>query len=146
MALSGDLFTVREGSHRKSSSPRSGRRVLFNVFSCSEEGRWVLPNSRFEASEFVPEGPSLSNAARGRCSPVCDGRRLVCICFVDLKDAYFHVPIAVHHRKFLRFSFLNQAYQFKVLPFGLSLAPRVFTRCVGAALSPLWLRGVRILP
>lgn len=65
---------------------------------------------------------------------------------VDLKDAYFHVPIAVHHRKFLRFSFLNQAYQFKVLPFGLSLAPRVFTRCVSAALSPLWLRGVCILP
>lgn len=65
---------------------------------------------------------------------------------VDLKDAYFHVPIAIHHRKFLRFSFLNQAYQFKVLPFGLSLAPRVFTRCVSAALSPLWMRGMRILP
>ncbi|KAL0149855.1 hypothetical protein M9458_054903, partial [Cirrhinus mrigala] len=65
---------------------------------------------------------------------------------VDLKDAYFHVPIAVHHRKFLRFSFQNQAYQFKVLPFSLSLAPHVFTRCVSAALSSLWMRGMRILP
>lgn len=27
---------------------------------------------------------------------------------VDLKDAYFHVPIAPHHRKFLRFSFQGQ--------------------------------------
>lgn len=65
---------------------------------------------------------------------------------VDLKDAYFHVPIALHHRKFLRFSFLGQAYQFKVLPFGLSLAPRVFTRCMNAALSLPWSRGMRILP
>lgn len=69
-----------------------------------------------------------------------------CFVSVDLKDAYFYVPIAVHLRKFLRFSFQNQAYQLKVLPFALSLAPRVFTRCVSAALSPLWMRGMRILP
>ncbi len=65
---------------------------------------------------------------------------------VDLRDAYFHVPIALHHRKFLRFSFQGQVYQFRVLPFGLSLAPRVFTRCMSASLSPLWSKGMRILP
>ncbi|KAK3562325.1 hypothetical protein QTP86_033390 [Hemibagrus guttatus] len=65
---------------------------------------------------------------------------------VDLKDAYFHIPIAVHHRKFLHFSFQNQACQFKVLPFDLSLAPHVFTRSVSAALSPLWMRSMRVLP
>lgn len=65
---------------------------------------------------------------------------------IDLKDAYFHVPIAPHHRRFLRFAFLGQAYQFRVLPFGLSLAPRVFTRCVAAALSPVQARGITILP
>lgn len=65
---------------------------------------------------------------------------------VDLKDAYFHVPIAPHHRQFLRFAFEGQAYQFRVLPFGLSLAPRTFTRCVAAALAPLQARGLRILP
>jgi len=42
---------------------------------------------------------------------------------IDLKDAYFHVPIAPHHRQFLRFAFQGQAYQFKVMPFGLSLDP-----------------------
>lgn len=65
---------------------------------------------------------------------------------IDLKDAYFHVPVARHHRQFLRFAFEGQAYQFRVLPFGLSLAPRIFTRCVAAALSPLQSRGMRILP
>lgn len=64
---------------------------------------------------------------------------------VDLTDAYFQVPIAVHHRKFLRFSCKNQTYQFRVLPFGFSLAPRVFTRCIKAAMSPLWSQGLWIL-
>ena len=65
---------------------------------------------------------------------------------IDLKDAYFHVPVAPHHRQFLRFAFRGQAYQFRVLPFGLSLSPRVFTRCVAAAIHPLQARGMRILP
>ena len=65
---------------------------------------------------------------------------------IDLKDAYFHVPIAPHHRQYLRFAFKGQAYQFRVLPFGISLAPRIFTRCVAAALAPLQASGMRILP
>ena len=56
---------------------------------------------------------------------------------LDLKDAYFHVPIDRDHWPFLRFAFQGQAYQFRVLPFGLSLSPRVFTRVVATALSPL---------
>ena len=55
---------------------------------------------------------------------------------VDLQDAYFHVPIVPHHRQFLRFAYQGHHYQFRVLPFGLSLSPRVFTRCVAAALAP----------
>ena len=65
---------------------------------------------------------------------------------LDLKDAYFHVPISRDHWPFLRFAFQGQAYQFKVLPFGLSLSPRVFTRVVAAALSPLQAGGLKILP
>ncbi|KAI2645552.1 ORF V: Enzymatic polyprotein [Labeo rohita] len=34
---------------------------------------------------------------------------------------------------------------YKVLPFGLSLSPRVFTKVTEAALSPLWRMGIRIL-
>ncbi|XP_074481579.1 uncharacterized protein LOC141761839 [Sebastes fasciatus] len=65
---------------------------------------------------------------------------------IDLKDAYFHVPIALPHRQYLRFAFEGKAFQFKVLPFGLSLAPRVFTRCMRAALAPMQARGMLILP
>ncbi len=64
---------------------------------------------------------------------------------IDLKDAYFHVSILPHHRPFLRFAFKGRAYQYKVLPFGLSLLPRVFTKVAEAALVPLKEQGVRIL-
>ena len=39
---------------------------------------------------------------------------------IDLKDAYFHVPIAQGARKYLRFCWRGRLYQFCVLPFGLS--------------------------
>ncbi len=55
---------------------------------------------------------------------------------IDLKDAYFHVLILPRHRPFLRFAFEGRAYQYKALPFGLSLSPRVFTKVVEAALVP----------
>ncbi|KAI2665750.1 hypothetical protein H4Q32_022839 [Labeo rohita] len=64
---------------------------------------------------------------------------------IDLKDAYFHVSILPRHRPFLRFAFEGRAYQYKVLPFGLSLSPRVFTKIAEAALSPLREMGIRIL-
>ena len=64
----------------------------------------------------------------------------------DLKDAYFHVPIASHHQHFLRFAFRGRHFQFKVLPFSLSLSPRVFTRVVAAALAPLQKQGMKVLP
>lgn len=41
---------------------------------------------------------------------------------IDLKDRD-HVPICRAHWQFLRFAFQGQAYEFKVLPFGLSLSP-----------------------
>ena len=63
---------------------------------------------------------------------------------IDLKDAYFHIAIYPAHRKFLRFAFQGKAYEYQAIPFGLSLAPRVFSKCVEAALSPLRSRGIRI--
>ncbi|KAL0147981.1 hypothetical protein M9458_056708 [Cirrhinus mrigala] len=64
---------------------------------------------------------------------------------VDIKDAYFHIPIAHHQRPFLRFAFEGVVYQYTVLPFGLSLAPFTFTKCIDAPLSPLRQMGIQIL-
>ncbi len=64
---------------------------------------------------------------------------------IDLKDAYFRMPICQDHHPFLRFAFQDRVYQFRVLPFGLSLSPRVFTRVVSAALCLLQCVGLKIL-
>lgn len=63
---------------------------------------------------------------------------------IDLIDVYFHVFIYPVHRKFLKFAYQGATYKFQGIPFGLSLAPRVLSKCVEAALFPLGKRGVRI--
>ncbi|XP_029965627.1 uncharacterized protein LOC115401518 [Salarias fasciatus] len=63
---------------------------------------------------------------------------------VDLQDAYFHISIYPAHRKYLRFAFKGTAYEYQTLPFGLSLAPRVFSKCVEAALNPMRASGLRV--
>ncbi|XP_011883883.1 PREDICTED: uncharacterized protein LOC105571025 [Vollenhovia emeryi] len=42
---------------------------------------------------------------------------------IDLQDAYLLVPIFQDDRKFLRFRFHGQLFQFRALPFGLASAP-----------------------
>ena len=64
---------------------------------------------------------------------------------IDLKDAYFQIPISRGHWRFLRLGFAGRVYEFQVLPFGISLAPRTFTRLMDVALSPLRQGGIRIL-
>jgi len=39
---------------------------------------------------------------------------------IDLTDAYYSVPIALVHRKLMRFVFRNQLFQFTCLPMGLA--------------------------
>ena len=56
---------------------------------------------------------------------------------IDLKDAYYSVPIAKHHRKFLRFSWRRQLWQFDSMPNGLALAPRKFTKLLKPVLAKL---------
>jgi hypothetical protein len=46
---------------------------------------------------------------------------------VDLKDAYFHVPIRAEHHKYLRFMWQGTVYQFQALPFGLSSLPSFYS-------------------
>ena len=63
---------------------------------------------------------------------------------IDLKDAYFSIPIADNHRKFLRFVWNGNLYQYNVLCFGLASAPRVFTKCMKPLITSLREKGYRI--
>jgi len=60
---------------------------------------------------------------------------------IDLKDAYYSIPIAAPYRQYLRFSWRGNLYQFTCLPNGLSCGPRKFTKLLKPALSALHLKG-----
>ena len=64
---------------------------------------------------------------------------------VDLKDAYFMVPIHEEDRAFLKFSFKERTYQFKCLPFGLACAPWVFTKILKPLAAQLRQLGMRLI-
>ena len=63
---------------------------------------------------------------------------------IDLADAYFHVPIHPDCQRFLTFVFEGTHYCYRVLPFGLSTAPRVFTRVARVMEAHIRRQGIRI--
>ena len=64
---------------------------------------------------------------------------------LDLQDAYLQVPVHPQSRRYLRFCLGDQVYQFRVLCFGLSSAPQVFTRVMAPVSSVMHRSGFRIL-
>ena len=54
------------------------------------------------------------------------------VIIMDLQDAYFHISIHRKYKRLLRFVIGETVYQYKVLPFGLASAPKVFTRITRA--------------
>ena len=60
---------------------------------------------------------------------------------IDLQDAYYSVNIHKQYRKFLKFIWNDQLYQFTCLPNGLSSAPRWFTKLLKPVFSNLRSQG-----
>ena len=64
---------------------------------------------------------------------------------IDLKDAYFSIPIFPRDRIFFRFLWDEKLYEFTCLPFGYSLAPRVFTKVLKPVMATLHCQGIRTI-
>ena len=60
---------------------------------------------------------------------------------VDLKDAYYSIPIHSRHQKFLKFLWNNQAYQYTCLPNGYSDAMRIFSKMLKPIFGHLRMLG-----
>ena len=63
---------------------------------------------------------------------------------LNLKDTYFHIKVFKEHRKYLRFCFQNQVYQFRALCFGPTVSPRVFTKVVAVVTAHLHHQNIRL--
>ena len=64
---------------------------------------------------------------------------------LDLQDAYLQVPVHHDSRRYLRFVVAGKSFQFRVLCFGLTTAPQVFTRIMAPVSAILNRYGVRML-
>ena len=106
------------------------------------DGKWrpVLDVSRLnkyvKKTKFTMETPQTVQQALRK------GDWLISL---DMKDAYFHIPVHPQSRKFLRFMFDGVIYQFKALCFGLSTAPQVFTRVLAPVGKIVHLAGFRMI-
>ena len=60
---------------------------------------------------------------------------------IDLKDAYYSVPISESSQKYLKFIYESQMYKCTCYPNGLSFCPRRFTKLMKVPLSMLHCKG-----
>ena len=66
------------------------------------------------------------------------------VSLIDLSDAYIHITIHPNSRKYLRFCYRSQVFQFTSLPFGLATTPHVFTMIVKEVKLMALSRGLRL--
>ena len=93
-------------------------------------------------NEFVRQIPFKMETVASVLLSVQEGDFLVSI---NLKDAYFRIPVHQSSRKLLRFVSEGTVYQFKALCFILSTAPQVFTRMFATVSAWAHSHGIRLL-
>ena len=131
----GDACQRRLGNH-----PRSGSWLLQSL--PGGEGIWRPVISLSHLNEFVQLTRFKMETVASVLISVREGDFLASL---DLKDAYFQIPIHPSSRKLLRFMSEGTVYQFRALCFGLSTAPQVFTRVFAAVSAWAHSHGIRLL-
>ena len=114
--------------------PLEGRGVQNHLFSVPKRGttkrRVILDLSRLNLSIPCPTFKMTSIKEVRDAMPAN-----AWLTSIDLKDAYWHVPIAPQFRKFLAFSLPEGTFAFQAMPLGLNIAPRTFTKLSAVLLA-----------
>ena len=121
--------------------PRSGSRLLQSPLP-GGGGGWRPGIDLSHLNDFVQLTSFKMETVASVLLSVREGDFLASL---DLKDAYFQIPIHGSSRKLLRFMSEGTVYQFKALCSGLSTAPQVFTRVFAAVSAWAHSRGIRLL-
>ncbi|KAG0738623.1 hypothetical protein G6F57_012065 [Rhizopus arrhizus] len=123
-------------------SPTQNRDYLSNFFTIEEpmKRRPILDctnlNKFLQIQHFKMEGiPALRDIIE----------KDDYLCKIDLKDAYVVIPIHKDSQPFLALENRGIVYNYASLAFGLSLAPRIFTKLMRYAVEPLRAQGIRLI-
>lgn len=134
----------RYPGYREGTKTSDGTGSLLRVFSSTKKEWGYMHNPGSEVAQplHYPQEVQDGNMAYHHNHPG-PGDFLTSI---DLSEAYLHIPIHPSRMKFIRFSYGHHHYQYRALPFGLSSAPRVFTKILVAPVAKLRSQGVCVFP
>ena len=107
-----------------------------------DSGSWRLIIDLSTLNTFIVSQRFHMETPQSVLRSICQGDWMISL---DLQDAYLQVPIHPESRRYLRFMMGGVPYQFKVLCFGLTTAPQVFTRLMAPISAILHRYGIRIL-
>ena len=133
-----EIYKLLEKGVIKVSSPEPGEFISSIFLRPKPDGshRVILNLKQF--NEFVEyyhfKMDTLEKAIK-MMKPVCF------MASIDLKDAYYTVPVHPSHQKYLKFIFNGTRYQYTCLPNGLSSAPRIFTKLMKPGYALLHSQG-----
>jgi len=120
------------------SSPSSIINLFFPVFQ-KTKFRWVL-DCKVLNSIVSKHGVRYESVAQVK-SFLQKGDFITSI---DVKGAFFHIPIAPNSRYWLQFIADGTIYHFQTLPFGVTTAPYIWTKVLAQIINHLRRRGIRL--
>ncbi len=138
----GDCCPPGKGCNRAGPSSRDEAGVLQPLLHRTQERWWPSANPGSASLEPGFAQAPVQDADAQAHDQMHSAPGLVCS---DRPEGRLLSRFDPSATSFLRFAFEGRAWQYRVLPFGLSLSPRVFTKVVEGALTPLREVGVRIL-
>lgn len=109
--------------------PNGGKRFILNLKSLNK----FIENTHFKMEDYRTASKLIHKNGF--------------LATIDLKEAYLLIPIACTDRKYLRFKFQPPKsrepvlYEFTAMPYGLSVAPRVFTKIMKEVVTTLRSQG-----
>ena len=144
-ALGRDLCLGGEGCRHPYTNSRYFSRFLLPHFSCGEKDRGMASNPQPQQVKFLCEKTELPDGDPPVRSESSLSRGLV---GYARSEGCIFSPIPIHRSscRYLRFAIEGRVYQFVALPFGLTSAPRNFTRVCSVVVSLCHLRSVHVHP
>jgi len=123
--------------------PATVKVIQSRLFPVNKKGttkkRMVLDMSRLD--KFIPCPKFNMTTVKSVRQVISKGAWMVTL---DLKSAYWHVLIHPKFQPLLGFKVENQANQFRAMPFGLNIAPRVFMKLCSVIIKELRVKGIMI--